>query len=147
MHESGEEMDHQPKIIIVEDEPLIVMAMEDLLVGLGFEVGGCAYTEVQGFDLIARTDAAVALLDVHLGDSTSFALASACTAKGISVIFTTGDDGAWMTSLRKQSPVLGKPLSRDALVSALRAVGFAPEKAPDGREDRPRFAIERSGTL
>lgn len=118
-------MYHRPKVIIVEDEPVIAVMMQDLLSELGCKVEGCAYSEAQGFDLLAFTDAEVAFLDVHLGTTTSFALASACEDKGMSVIFTTGDDGSWMAAQRRQSPVVGKPISRSALLGALRDVGVS----------------------
>jgi DNA-binding NtrC family response regulator len=115
-------MHHQSGIIIVDDEPLIAMLLEDLLGDLGYKVEGSAYSEAQAFELLSQSRPQAAILDVHLGMATSFALASACEEKGIAVIYTTGDEHGWMAKLCKQSPILDKPFSREDLVAALEQV-------------------------
>lgn len=113
------DMYHTAKIIIVDDEPLIAMMLEDQLADLGYEVAGSAYSEAQAFDLLEKSEATTAILDVHLGAETSFAFATACQNQGMTIIFTTGDDHAWLSEKCQDVPILSKPFSRDDLIEAL----------------------------
>lgn len=115
-------MYHSPRVLIVEDEPLIALMLEDLLRELGCHVVGCAHSEREAFALLGASSPQVAIIDVHLGSTPSFAVASACEERDIPVVYATGYSPSDMASFRRGRPLLSKPYSREDLALALREV-------------------------
>ena len=103
-----------PRILVVEDEPLISMLMEDWLQELGCEVAGPAITEQAAFDYLGKDTLDAAILDIHLGGSNSYALAGTLRERGIPIAFSTGD-GAPSAPGFEDLPVLRKPFDFEAM--------------------------------
>jgi CheY-like chemotaxis protein len=80
-----------PRILVVDDEPLVSMLVEDWLVELGCEVVGPARSVEQGLDIAGSAQLDGAILDVNLGGNNSFAVAEALKQRGVPFAFTTGD--------------------------------------------------------
>lgn len=80
------------KIIIIEDEFLIAMAMEDAVRDLGYEVQGIADTLQSALNL-ARSGADVALVDVNLADGATGPTIGERLADefGVNVVFVTAN--------------------------------------------------------
>ena len=70
-----------PRILVVDDEPLISMLVENWLDELGCEVVGPARSVADGLALAGgQLDGAI--LDVNLGGDTCYPLANALRARG-----------------------------------------------------------------
>lgn len=82
-----------PRILVVDDEPLISMLVEGWLKELGCEVVGPARSLQDGLNLADRAALDAAILDVNLAGESSLPLANALKQKGIPVAFATGDSG------------------------------------------------------
>jgi DNA-binding response OmpR family regulator len=63
--------DPYPRIVVVEDEPIVALDLEDRLRQLGYEVCGVATRADDAVEAIAGADPDVVLLDVNLGPGAS----------------------------------------------------------------------------
>lgn len=97
-----------PRILVVDDEPLISMLVEGWLKELGCEVVGPARSVQDGLDLVDRgLDGAI--LDINLAGESSLSLANVLRLKGIPVAFATGDSGLDEDSGFADPILLNKP--------------------------------------
>lgn len=117
-------MQHHPlKVLIVEDEAVLAMDLEFLLEEAGHEVVGWATCLKEADELINKSEADFALVDIHLTDGTT----------GVTVadrILRAKDDAAvvFMTANPKLIPhdfvgaigVISKPYTAKGLLAALR---------------------------
>ena len=125
------------RILVVEDEPLVAFDNEYLLKDAGYEVVATvdnledalrAIAEEEGIDLV--------LADIGLsGEGSGIGVAEAAHAKGIAVLFVTGNDPGQATR-HLAIGCLSKPYSDKVLKNALVAVdavmrGDAVKKVPE----------------
>ena len=82
-----------PRILVVDDEPMISMLIQDWLNELGCEVVGPARCVADGLDLAESAKLDGAILDVNLAGESSYPLANALKLRGVPVAFATGDSG------------------------------------------------------
>ena len=80
------------RVLVVEDNLLIAETICDLVEGSGGVVVGPAPTLNEGLRLLAEERPDGAFLDVNLGGTLSFPLATALGARGIPFVFMTGYD-------------------------------------------------------
>jgi CheY-like chemotaxis protein len=106
------------RILLVEDEPMIAFALEDMVIDLGFEVVGPAFRLAEALDLAGREQFEVAVLDVNLNEERSFKVADLLYARGIPFLFATGyaEGGVGWDG---EAVVIAKPYSRDQLARAI----------------------------
>ncbi|MFP5512996.1 MAG: response regulator [Alphaproteobacteria bacterium] len=97
------------RILLVEDEPLVAMAIEDSLEVQNVGVIGPAGTVAEALDLIAKGGIDAALLDVSLRGERVDSVADALSAQGIPFVFTTGHGAAGLPKGHQDRPVLTKP--------------------------------------
>lgn len=112
----------QPKplrILLVEDEPLVAMAIEDSLEVQNVGVIGPAGTVAEALDLIAKGGIDAALLDVSLRGERVDSVADALSAQGIPFVFTTGHGAAGLPKGHQDSPVLTKPFREVEMIDAI----------------------------
>lgn len=83
-------MPSSAEVLVVEDEPIIALDMACELQLAGWGVVGPALTLGEARRLLRNHGVRVALLDVNVGEETSFDFARACRSAGIEVIFMTG---------------------------------------------------------
>lgn len=107
------------RILVVEDEPLLAMALEDNLAQLGHEVAGSAATVSQALSMLDEEQIDCALLDFSLSDdTTSLAVAQRLVSAGKPFYFLTGH-----MCLEENVPLnarlLTKPISLGQLQTAL----------------------------
>ena len=79
-----------PRILVLDDEPLIVMMLQDWLTEKGFELVGPAHRLAFALELIKTERIDAAILDVLLGEHDCSPVAVALSEKGIPFIFLTG---------------------------------------------------------
>lgn len=116
-------MNRPLKILIVEDEPLIVMMLEDFLDALGHQAAGNADSVARALARIETGGFDAAILDVNLtGGERSWPIADALAAAGIPFMLATGGSGDVIPPEHAARPVLPKPFSCDLLEKALAAV-------------------------
>lgn len=107
------------RIMIVEDEVFIAMAIEDALASEGANVIGPAMSVSGGLDLLSReAEIDGAILDINLDDGPVFPIAERLRAQGIPIIFHTAYAGS--VDLVKAFPdaaICIKPMLNEQLVS------------------------------
>lgn len=110
------------RVLIVEDEPIVAMALEDILESFGCTIVGPAATLAAGLSLAETSPVDAAMLDVNLSGEESFPIAAILDGRAIPYAFTTGY-GAEGLSGRSTARVIAKPYRpaqiRDALASML----------------------------
>ncbi|HET7410780.1 MAG TPA: response regulator [Paracoccaceae bacterium] len=111
------------RILIVEDESLILLTIEDIIEELGCEVAGTAMRAEAAIAIVASRPVDAALLDVNLGvGQTSYPVAEALAARGIPFAFLTGYGSGAVRPEYQDRPVLSKPVDQHALEAALRGM-------------------------
>ena len=106
------------RILIVEDEILLLMTIEDVLADLGCESVVSASTVDRAISLIDRQVFDAAVLDMTLNGTSSHAVAEALAARGVPFVIATGNrDNTWDGF--RDRVVIRKPFKYDALVEIL----------------------------
>jgi CheY-like chemotaxis protein len=109
------------RVLLVEDESLIIMMIEDALADLGCEIAGIA-SRFDDAVTKARTLAFdVAVLDVNLNGLRTFPIAEIIRARGIAFMFATGYGATSVPEGLNTAPVLQKPFATNDLEQALSA--------------------------
>jgi DNA-binding response OmpR family regulator len=109
------------RIVIVEDEPLIAFDNEHLLRENGYEVVATVDSLAEAVRVIGEEEVDLILSDIQLsGDGDGMDVARAAAAKGIPVLFVTGNAPAEARSIGVGC--LAKPYSGRMLKNALEAV-------------------------
>jgi len=116
------------RVLVVEDEMFIVLAIEDALFDLGVEVIGPA----------ARLDAAVrlarepyidaAILDVNIRGGTSYPIADILAERGIPFLFCSGYSEWALEERHRDRPRLTKPYSAKELETGVLDLLGAPPR-------------------
>jgi CheY-like chemotaxis protein len=115
-------MTNPQRVLIVEDEALVGMALEDALEFLGIEVAGVAGTVDEALAKVASDDFDGAILDVQLQGKDILPVAESLERRGIPFVFATGYGKAGVPEKYRDAPVLQKPFMpaelRDILAKA-----------------------------
>lgn len=114
------------RVLVVEDEMLILFMIEDLLADLGCESVSSAATVEKALALIDQQVFDVVLLDMNLKGSDSHPVAEALSALGTPFIYSTGNTGQDVREGFSDRPVLRKPFKSDELVAILARLKLAP---------------------
>jgi CheY-like chemotaxis protein len=110
------------RMLVVEDEAVVAMALEDMLLRLGCLVVGPALRLKPALELAAAERLDGAVLDINLGDERSFPVAELLRARSVPFLFATGYGGSGLEPPFAEAPVLAKPYSLDALAEALHQI-------------------------
>jgi CheY-like chemotaxis protein len=107
------------RVLVVEDELLLVMMIEDMLADLGCEAVVTAETVDEALTLIDEQVFDAAMLDMNLNGQASHLVAEALVARGVPFIYSTGNNGGNMKPGFEDCPVLRKPFKYEQLVEIL----------------------------
>jgi CheY-like chemotaxis protein len=107
------------RVLVVEDEMMVLMLIEDMLADLGCESVTAAATVDQAFVLIDAQVFDAAMLDMNLNGHKSHAVADALAARGVPFVFSTGYSSLDMNDGYGDRPVLKKPFHYEELVEVL----------------------------
>ncbi len=112
------------RLLLVEDEAMVAMAIEAMLEDLGCVVVDVAGTVSRGVALAEDEGLALdgAVLDVNLGDGKVYPVAARLAARGLPFIFSTGYGLAGICPDFASTPTLAKPYGPRALEDMLKAV-------------------------
>ena len=105
------------RVMIVEDEPLVAMAMSDLMTELGLTVVGPFGKVGQAIAALKENTINAALLDINLAGELVYPLADMLIADNVPFVFVTGYDSESIDRRYANVRVLQKPIKRDMLQS------------------------------
>ena len=108
-----------PRILIVDDEPLITMMVEEWLGELACETVGPAHSVSRALELIGSGQLDAAILDVSLGSEKSYPIADALRARKIPFALATGHSAEDVENRFNDVPILTKPFDFDAVRSII----------------------------
>ena len=123
-------------ILVVEDEPLVAFANEQMIKDCGYEVVATVDTASDALAAIeSAEDLDLVLADISLSDGSGVEVAEAAGRRGVAVLFVTGSCPGEHRHLAVGC--LAKPYSDKVLKQAIEAVdavvrGEPVKKAPDG---------------
>lgn len=107
-------------VLLVEDSLIIALDAEDVLERLGAETVSTASTITGALEAIERSKPSVAMLDINLGDSTSYAVADRLAESGIPFLFASGyGEQAQLPERHRDRVVLQKPYTLENVARAL----------------------------
>ena len=114
------------RILVVEDEMLVLMMIEDMLADLGCTSVTSAATVDKALALIDAQVFDVALLDMNLNGNDSLPVAEALSARGVPFVYSTGNTGQNSRDGYSDRLVLRKPFKYEELAAILARLKLAP---------------------
>jgi two-component system, response regulator PdtaR len=109
------------RVLVVEDEPLVAFDNEHLLQDAGYEVAGTVDTVEDARRVMEEEEEVdLVLLDINLSDGSGIEVARIAQARGINVLFVTGNCPAEHQALAVGC--LSKPYSDRVLKNAIEAI-------------------------
>jgi len=105
------------RILVVEDEMLVLMNVEMVLEDLGCTAISAAGSVAEGLSLLAQQSFDAAILDVNLGEQKSYPVADKLTERGIPFVFSTGNGNHGDRSDLDDRPMLKKPYLTEGLIT------------------------------
>jgi CheY-like chemotaxis protein len=107
------------RVLVVEDELLVLLMIEDMLGDLGCESVTAAATVDKALALIDAQIFDVAMLDMNLNGNSSHAVAEALASRGVPFFYSTGNTGHEIRVGYRDRPALKKPFKDNDLVEIL----------------------------
>ena len=107
------------RILVVEDEMLVLLMFEDMLGDLGCASVTAAATVNQALAALDTQIFDAAMLDMNLNGNNSYAVADALALRSVPFVFSTGYSGHDMRDGYRDRPVLKKPFTEKELVEML----------------------------
>jgi DNA-binding response OmpR family regulator len=121
------------RILIVEDDPYILLALEEMLAEYGLIVAGVARTLAAALSLARHDNIDIALLDVNLGHDKIDPVADALAGRGRPFVFTTGCGRAGLPERYADHVLVEKPFYIEEILKTLRAELARTEIARENR--------------
>ena len=109
------------RILIVEDDPFIALALEETLREHGLLIAGVARKLKQALNLIDSETIDLALLDVNIGEDKIDPVADILAARNCPFVFTTGYGRAGLPETHASRLIVEKPFYIDEVLTALRS--------------------------
>ena len=110
----------KPRVLLVEDEPMVAMVVEAILIEAGYIVLGPVDQVQKAIDLVKRELPDAAVLDVNLSGQPVYPVAEILTSLSVPFIFCTGYDQLDVRPERlRHALVLAKPFQSHQLVKAV----------------------------
>ena len=108
------------RLLLAEDDPLILMDLEQLLLEAGAEIVGSCQSVQAALDCSASMDFSAAILDIRLGADNIAPVARRLQSRGIPFVFYSGQTSADLvdTDLPK-SRIVPKPSSPQTILDAV----------------------------
>jgi CheY-like chemotaxis protein len=105
----------RPRVLLVEDEFLIAVAVQEMLEDLGCEVIGPVTTLAEALEVCSAAEADAAVLNLILQGKAAYAVAAVLKARDIPFGFASGTDHQHTDGGWKDRPFLSKPYSESGL--------------------------------
>ncbi|MBC8094609.1 MAG: response regulator [Akkermansiaceae bacterium] len=107
------------RVLVIEDEMLILMMIEDMLADLGCDSVAVASKIGPAISLIEGQDFDTAMLDMNLDGIESYPIADALKAREVPYFFSTGNSLTNMKDGYRDQDVLKKPFTFEQLSNML----------------------------
>lgn len=107
------------RVLVVEDEALIAMAIAAILSDAGFDVLGPASSVAQALALIARSGCDAAVLDTNLGAETAEPVALLLRSTQTPFVAVSGYSREQQPVALRDAPLLKKPLRSEQLIAEI----------------------------
>ena len=107
------------RVLVIEDEMLVLMAIEDMLTDLGCTSITVAGNVETALDIVAAEQFELAILDINLNGRRSYAIAEALSSGGVPFAFSTGYGEHGVGEGYGGRPVLNKPYDCGQLTKVL----------------------------
>lgn len=107
------------RLLVVEDEMLVLMMIEMMLADLGCESVVAASTVKSALAAIDRPNYDIAMLDMNLGGDDSHLIADALDTRDVPYLFCTGNVGGDRRPNVRERLVLRKPFGIETLAEGL----------------------------
>lgn len=108
------------RLLLVEDSLIIALDAEDIVLRLGAREASTAASVDAALDLIETSPPTVAILDINLGNSTSFPVADELLEREVPFMFATGyGEQAQFPDKHRGRPVVQKPYTIENVARAL----------------------------
>ena len=107
------------RLLLVEDETLILLNLKSTLNDLGWEVAHMAAKIGTAIDIARTGSFDAAIIDINLDGSMTYPVADILKARAIPFAFTTGYGKNGIDTAYSKVPILPKPFSRDQLETLL----------------------------
>ena len=114
--------DELPRILIVEDEPLIAAVFSEVLLDAEFAVAGVVSKIDDALAIIEGDACDGAILDTNLFGVSSVPIAEALAARGIRYLVISGYLPEQLPVMFQDAPFLRKPVGLEQLIDAFRAL-------------------------
>jgi CheY-like chemotaxis protein len=114
------------RVLVVEDEMLVLIMIEDMLADLGCNSVASAATIDKALALIDAQAFDFVMLDVNLNGRDSQPVAEALSARGVPVVYSTGNTDHGPRDGYSGRPVLRKPFKYEDLVAILAHLKLGP---------------------
>jgi DNA-binding NtrC family response regulator len=114
------------RILVVEDEMLVVIMIEDMLADLGCKSVSSAATIDKALALINAQVFDAALLDVNLNGNDSHPVAEALSARGVPFVYSTGNTVQSVRDGYSDRPSLKKPFKFEELAAIFARLKLPP---------------------
>jgi CheY-like chemotaxis protein len=133
LHVTGGETERRI-VLLVEDEPLIMLELQEMLDDLGWNTAHLASDIDKALELAQREVLDLAILDVNVKGRTSFPVAQILAQRNVPIILATGYSTEMILENYPRAVYLPKPYVTSDLAKALEQ---AMDRAP-GDEKRRR---------
>jgi DNA-binding response OmpR family regulator len=107
------------KVLIVEDEMMVALALEEYLIDVGYEVVDMCGNLKKGLAKAATTNADIVLLDLNLYDTHSYPIARILRDRNIPFFFTTGYRKGYPEPEFKDIVVINKPYMMAEIIATI----------------------------
>ena len=125
------------RVLVVEDEALVAMAIRESLDAIGYSVIGPCGSITEAMIALRHNRVDAAVLDINLGGDLVYPLADILVAENIPFVFVTGYGHEELESRFSAVPVLQKPIEPQAL----RAVLMRGTRRPGHSQTAPLAAL------
>lgn len=108
------------RVLVIEDESMVVMLIESLLSEIGCELVGTASSFNEALQKVKSVAFDVAILDVDLNGQPTVPIAEELARCGVRFVFATGGALTALPDSLRKVPLLQKPFQREDLARVLR---------------------------
>jgi CheY-like chemotaxis protein len=109
------------RVLVIEDESMVMMLLQDMLEDIGCEVVDSASRLGEALAKAKSLTFDVAILDINLDGERTFPIAEVLAERGVRFVFATGYGVANLPPGLSGRPILQKPFQQQELERALRA--------------------------
>lgn len=110
------------RILIVEDEPMIALALEEMLLEAGFAVAAIAGKLGKALELVESGACDAAVVDANLAGISTSSVASALTLRGLPFVVLSGYSRDQLLGDFSGAPFIQKPYRTAELIDTLNGV-------------------------